>query len=84
MINGHTRNALQGFGHRAIGQLADVIRDNRVDDLFSTLLDHLGRLNAAALTGHHDLFQCGRLLRRRRCGFLCKAGAMPANRTCDQ
>jgi hypothetical protein len=41
------RNALQRFGDVAVGQLADVERGDRIDELAAALLDRLGEARLA-------------------------------------
>ena len=53
-VNGHANDALQYFGDGTVGQLADVVSDDGVDDFVGVLFDFLGRLQRGALTGHDD------------------------------
>jgi hypothetical protein len=50
-VDGHADHALQHFGHRTVGQLADVFGDDRIDDLVGILLELLRRLQRGALAG---------------------------------
>ena len=76
-----TRCKRRGDGR--IGELADVLRDDRIDDLVGIALDVLRRAQAAADTGHHDV----RPRRRRRGGpvgaawavLVSSVGACPAS-----
>ena len=57
MIDADAGDALQDFQDGAIGQLADVGCDNRVDDFGGNFLEVLRRLQRHALTGHDDLIE---------------------------
>ncbi len=57
VIDADTGDALQDFHHGTIGQLADVCRDDRVDDFGGDFLHVLRRLQGPALTTYHDLGQ---------------------------
>jgi len=58
-LRGHAGQVRQRFGHAGVGQLADVFRRDRFDDLVGVLLDRDGRLDAAADAGDDDLLRVG-------------------------
>ena len=51
----HAGDALQRFGGVGVGQLADVLRLYRVDDLVGIALDRLRRADALAHAGDDDI-----------------------------
>jgi len=56
-------DALQRFGDVVVGQFADVLSHDRIDDLLGILFDLLGTGHAAAGTRHLDGVQLGRGIR---------------------
>ena len=74
-VHGDADDALQHLGDRAVGQLADVVGDDGIDDLVGVLLDLLGRAQRGALARDDDGLDLGLGLgvrlgggRRRRLG----------------
>ena len=69
----NARDALQGFGDVAVGQLADVFGDDGIDDDVGIALDRLGARQAGAHAGDDDCCRVvsGRFLRRGG-GVLCE------------
>jgi hypothetical protein len=59
-IDLHARDASRGLGGVEVRKLADVLGDDRVDDLVRVAPDVLRRLKAAAETGDDDGFILGR------------------------
>lgn len=74
----HAGDALQCLGDVVVGQLADVLGHDRINDLVAGFLDDLCLGQAATGTGDLDLVQVGG--GRRGGGFLCLSGGRKQQR----
>ena len=63
-VDGHTRNALQRFGHILVGELTEVFGGYGIHDADGAALDIPGPGQASADTGDDDLFQHAILFQR--------------------
>ena len=59
----HAGDALHGVGHAVVGQLADVLGHDRIDDHARVLLDRLRALQAFAQRRHHHAREVHGVLR---------------------
>ena len=87
-VDGDARDALERFGHRTIGQRANILRGDRIDDGVGVLLDVLSIGERGAQAADDDfadrLFHRGRIFDLRfGLGLILRPDAAAADRAAD-
>jgi hypothetical protein len=59
MVDRHAGDALQRLGHAAVGELADIVGGDRINDFGSVALDLDCALDRRALPGDDDIGRRG-------------------------